>query len=77
MIYFLAGIIFLGQFLVFTTFFQAYAKEVGKAEQHVGFKIPGIIHGMLKTTVGFSFVSAGLATMYLIYMVLFETQLLF
>lgn len=77
MMYFLAGLIFLGQFLVFTTFFQAYAKEVGKAEQHVGFEVPSLIHGMLKTTVGFSFVSAGLATMWLIYLVLFETQLLF
>lgn len=76
MIYLIFGIIFLGVFLSFAAFFQAYAKEVGKAEAHVGFKVPAIASGLLKTTIAFSFLSVGFASLYLVYAALLEARLL-
>lgn len=75
MIYLLAGIVFVGIFLSFTAFFQAYTKEVGKAETHVGFKVPTAVGGLLKTTLAFSFLSTGIASVYLVYAALLEARL--
>lgn len=76
MIYLIVAIAFLGIFLGFSAFFKTYVNEIGKAESHVGFEIPGAIRGLLKTTLAFSFLSAGAASIYLVYSALLEVQLL-
>ena len=76
MVYFLIAILFLGVFVAYSIFFSMYVREVKKAEQHVGFRLPKILSGILKTTLTFSYVTAFLSSLYLVYITLITTRIL-